>query len=236
MLEFFTGKASQALDVQWTTVHHRANVHVVHGVSEPSFDSRAARMPYRRPMRRVLRLTGVGAIGAVAIGAVVWLTGMLVAWFTSLSPEMSAVIAGITGVLLVPLITFFTSRALEQRRSRDDAIREKKTAIYDKLIRDLMKMLNLSKSKDPLTADFITEVFADTTPSLITYGSRSVIRAWNRFRSESAKGSKDPAVLLFAFEDVLIAIRQDLGHATFGQKRGDLLRVFVTDVDTLFRN
>jgi hypothetical protein len=41
----------------------------------------------------------------------------------------------------------------------------------------------------------------------------------------------DPVSLMFGFEDVLLTIRQDVGHTNKGLTRGDLLALWVNDVD-----
>ena len=37
--------------------------------------------------------------------------------------------------------------------------------------------------------------------------------------------------MLFAYEDLLYAVRRDLGHGNRGLKRGDILALFVNDIE-----
>ena len=180
--------------------------------------------------KRVQLLLGIILLLVVAGGAL-WALWALVSWFLSLPSSTQTPLAALIGVVSVPLITYFTSRSLEQRRSRENAIREKKTEIYDKLIRGLMQMLNLSKAKSSMTEKEMVALFSDAVPNLITYGSRGVILAWNNFRKVSSKSADDYPVVVHAFEDLLKAMRSDLGHPTAMMAKGDLLRTFINDYD-----
>lgn len=44
-------------------------------------------------------------------------------------------------------------------------------------------------------------------------------------------GSKPNVSTLFLFEDVLFSLRGDIGHSNKGLSQGDLLALFVNDID-----
>lgn len=72
------------------------------------------------------------------------------------------------------------------------------------------------------------------TPSFMVWGSDDVLAAWSRFRRLSITAmSKDPAESLWAFEDLILAIRKDLGHSNRGLTRGVVLGLFVNDIDSI---
>ena len=75
------------------------------------------------------------------------------------------------------------------------------------------------------------------TQKLILWGSADILSHWNAFRLVGAvladaqpEGSPE---IMFAFEQVLYAIRRDLGHSNKGLGPGDLLRSFINDVDVI---
>ncbi|OAV52204.1 hypothetical protein [Enteractinococcus helveticum] len=166
------------------------------------------------------------------LGLLVWLLRAIVSWFLALNPETQTPLAALFGVVSVPIITYFTSRSLERKRSRETAIREKKTELYDDMIRGFMRMLNLKK-KEPMDEDAMVDFFADITPKLITYGSRGVIRAWSDFRLASIRGQTDTSHLMLILERLLKEMRKDLGHGIVLHQDGELLSVFINDVDEI---
>jgi hypothetical protein len=177
-------------------------------------------------------------LGLVLLAGLVWLLGWLAfivgAWFLSLPPETMTPVAALLGVILVPIITFFTSRALERRRGLENAIRESKTKLYDSMIAGLLGMMNLGNGK-PKTDREMMSFFAETTPQLITYGSRGVIRAWNDFRKVSREKPGDAVALMLSFEGMLKAMRSDLGHSVRGHAQGELLAIFVNDIGDVLK-
>lgn len=167
---------------------------------------------------------------AVAIALLLGGAWLVANWFSGLRPETQTPVAALTGVVLAPLIAFGTSRYLERRRLLETSIRDRKTALYDEMIKGLMSMLSLGGSTKKIKNNPVElmRFFADITPRLITYGSRDVIRAWNRFRVGAA--GSNPIEVMVKFENVLTAMRKDLGHGTVMQPKGELLGLFINDL------
>jgi hypothetical protein len=154
---------------------------------------------------------------------------VIVSWFLGLGTTTQTAVAGLTGVVLAPLVAFLTTRALERRRLMESALREKKTALYEQMVKDLMSMFDIGHTKKVKNSNELLKAVAAFTPRLITYGSRGVIRAWTTFRLEGA-GGENGVRTMAQFEDVLKAMRKDLGHGTLFQQRGELLGLWVNDI------
>lgn len=174
------------------------------------------------PVRGALKYVS----SAIVVGAVAWI-------IVSLPPTLRAPLAGAVALLLVPVVTYFTTRALDLGRSRENAIRLKKNQIYDDLMAGMLDMLGMGPTGKPYSEEQIRVLYANATPRLMTYGSRTVILAWNSFRQETARPEHTNQSMLFAFEDLLIALRNDLGHSDRAHQRGEILGMFVTDLSSI---
>ena len=72
-------------------------------------------------------------------------------------------------------------------------------------------------------------LFNELTPELINWASDEVLVAWSRFKRNAISGSGVETV--FDFEKVLLAIRHDYGHKGKNVSEGDLLGLFINDID-----
>lgn len=72
------------------------------------------------------------------------------------------------------------------------------------------------------------------TEHLVVWGSDDLLLAWNRFRNSSIQAVHNEGPdfnILFEVENLLLAIRKDLGHANKGVNRGKILGLFINDID-----
>ena len=88
---------------------------------------------------------------------------------------------------------------------------------------------------EPYPETAILEDLFKFSQQITLWGSNEVIQKWNKFRNYSVKHDKDPSLpsedILFIIEDIIYAIRKDMGHKDKVLKRGELLSLFVNDID-----
>lgn len=168
------------------------------------------------------------AIAVAIVGGLVVVGGR---WFFSLPSQTITATSALVGVVLVPIITYFTQRNLEKHRSRQEAVRELKTKFYDETMRDLMRMFNIDKTKKPITPAELANIFAKWPAPMLTFASRGVILAWSNMRRVAAEN--DTIKTADAMEALFKAMRKDLGHSVWLHSRWEYIGVFVNDVDTL---
>jgi len=160
----------------------------------------------------------------------------IVGWVSAISSVQKPVLISAVALLLVPIVTYFTTRLIERRRSIDAITFAKRVEIYDKFVRFFMSSVmnkenmpeNIpSKSVDPLT--FMYEI----TPELLIYASNGVIKEWGRFRSDAAQlpSKGNEKAVMVKVEGLLKAMRKDLGHSSLSMQDGDIARLFINDID-----
>lgn len=158
-------------------------------------------------------------VGLTALIVLVGAAGWIV--YTSVTKAPAVVAAVVTG--FAALFGLFFQRYLEHQREDVRERRQRVAPIYDELVH---------KFYDPsqLTEGDLKQFFEALAQSLIVWGSEPVIQAFNRFRS-AVTADDDGLGNLLAYEELLYAIRTDLGNSSEKLGKGDLLRVYINDID-----
>jgi hypothetical protein len=165
-------------------------------------------------------------LGAAVYGAVVALD--------HLRTGVAAGVVTASATVLISVITLVWSQRADRRRAIEQTAREQKLGVYDEL---LQFWLELTLSADEFTPEELVERWKnfnrERLHTVVLWLPEPVLAAYNRFRSTTVPGelAADSYDLIFAFEDLLLAIRKDLGHSNAGINRGDLLRLWINDVD-----
>jgi hypothetical protein len=156
----------------------------------------------------------------VIIGVVLW----AVVQGVRHSPEVVGSFATAAGAIIAVVV----QRDRENKREVARLHRELLAPLYE----DLFKRFNEGIDfEDDADKEFVTEL----QRKLLFYGSDAVVNAWLTWLraipddpEDTEEG--DPSTLL-RWEQVLFAIRRDLGHSNDGLNPGDLLRIYVPDFD-----
>ena len=89
-----------------------------------------------------------------------------------------------------------------------------------------------AKKGAPVSEAEILDFLQGFVEKITVWGSDDVLKAVIAFKSQASDvTAQDPAKSLFVLENMLFAIRRDLGHKNKNLKQGDLLSLFVTDID-----
>jgi hypothetical protein len=161
-------------------------------------------------------------------------TVALVRTFEGLNKQVAAALVAGFASVTVATVSVVGGRILERRAGREHALHEKKSAIYEDFIKGVFDIFDLgvpSERTEDETLTDMKEFFARITPHLIAWASDDVVVAWSRYRRSAAVADADQMANLFAFEGVLRAVRRDVGHQGRKVQTGDLLGLFVNDVD-----
>ena len=160
----------------------------------------------------------------------------LIIIFSGLQKEVAAAIIAATGTVLVSVISVMVGKYLERKRSIEQELRNKKIPMYNGFVEFWLNFMMSEK----ITGKQITEketikYFNKFTQELMVWGSDEVVSLWSQYRRKFVNQDPekpDPSFNnMFEFEKLLLAIRKDTGHKNKGLKRGDLLGLFINDID-----
>jgi hypothetical protein len=155
--------------------------------------------------------------------------------FATVDPKLGVGIIATSGTIIVTLISVLVSKHLERKAQILTHLREKKVPIYEKIINFIFGFTFADKlGKKQPTEKEIVKFFAEVTQELVIWGSDEMIDAFYKFRMENldhANGLQtEPNNILFTVENLLLAIRKDLGHQNKNMPKGKLLSLFINDL------
>jgi hypothetical protein len=136
---------------------------------------------------------------------------------------VATAVIGVAGVI-------WQQRQSEKARLRE-AHRDRMTPAYHALLKRVWQQAGQESQEPPeKVAEFMRDLKAR---QLVLGAPREMIQAFNRWEREAkaAQEKGDNIALVFAWEELLRAMRRDLGHDDSGLPRGELLRVFMDDID-----
>lgn len=171
-------------------------------------------------------VTGLAILGGFGYAAFLLYNAL-----TGSRPEVAA--ATITGAftVMVAVVTVTIGRWSESRSQVEKELREKKALCYDKLMQFMFRVLFSAKSgSKQMSEKEMIKGLADFTQQVMIWGADDVVAAWSAFRKATLAG--ETIGTLITYEDLIYAIRLDLGHSNRGLRRGDVLRLFVNDIDS----
>jgi hypothetical protein len=169
------------------------------------------------------------AVGLLLLLAVLIVIGWIVYRVANNSAVSATAITALTAVFAV-VYGQYAQRKLAVEQTRRQEIADQ----YEAFVATLLDGMQANRKPAEQAAVFQAAVMA-FAQKLLIWGSTSVVTTWITMRARWARlsgPSSDPAVL-FDAEELLLAMRKDLGHNDSGLDRGDLLRVFITDLDSV---
>jgi hypothetical protein len=160
-------------------------------------------------------------LGGVALALLAGLITAL-AWgiwrvLTSLDSGTAAAVITASATVLISVLSLIFSRRSEQQRAIEQAHRDRKVPIYDEFMGFWFRMLGAEqRGEDPPSEQEIARFLYDFTQKVTLWGPDPFIAQYNDFRRTSLSAGPEedessPAVM-FAFEDLMFAMRKDLGH------------------------
>lgn len=175
----------------------------------------------------IVALAIIVGLGWAIVQSVIYLIGIVGALNESLQTAMIAAVP----IIAVALISLYANKSLETKRAVEQAMRPKKLDLYEDFDRFFMSIFTPEDVQESPTEKEITEYFVTKNPELLTFASNTVIKKWGKLRANLSDEKLSNVDKMLLVEDLLKEIRTDLGHGRRGFKKGDILRIFINDVD-----
>jgi hypothetical protein len=128
---------------------------------------------------------------------------------------------------LFGLLAAIAQRHWEKKQELERLHRAEMAPIYEELVDRLKRNPEEQAAAEAENAEFFKRV----TTNLIIHGSTNVIKAWLLWVRRGPSTDPEDLTMMLGYEDILKAIRADLGHNDAGLAPGDLLRLYVNDID-----
>ena len=157
--------------------------------------------------------------------------GTLFAWIGSQDSEVITTVIAATATILAALVAVVVSQQWTKKREIAESHRQQKIDLYTpfiKMVMDQMQRQKNASSKDAAanTAN-VDKFFREFTTGLVLWGSPKFVRSYLKFREAANENSSENLILLM--DDLIRALRKDLGHSDWLLPRGDLIKTFLTD-------
>jgi hypothetical protein len=148
----------------------------------------------------------------------------------SLKSDIAVAIIAAAATAFVSVLSIVLGKAYEARALVRREHRERKVPVYEDLIKFMSRVLMGSKTGDAPAEKEILQFMSDFTQRIMVWGSDEVLAAWVRWRREAGLNA-NPMQLLLLYEQLILTIRRDLGHRNKSLATGDVLALFVNDID-----
>ncbi len=182
----------------------------------------------------LLVLIIIVAIGVAAIATIMKIASQSLARaFEALSSlDAAIVVAMITGGISIITVVggSIVNNRLTYKQKHNESLRLHREEPYEQLIAIFYKVLTSSKLGEDYDQNEVLKDMTQFNQALTLWGSSKAIRLWDEWRLMSVDKKPNARDLLLSMERVLIQLRRDMGQKR-GLKEGDLLKLFINDVD-----
>lgn len=180
-------------------------------------------------------LMALAIVLLMALGFAWALVWMIQRTFSGIDPEFAAALLAASGTVVAATAAVAMGRYYERKQDIEQTRRLQQIEIFDDFIEFMFRVLydNRLPGKNITEGEMLAE-FVKFTRRLVIWAPDSIIEAWSdvRHRLAAAESSGEPTTeALFDFEAFLINLRKTVGYPNTKLERGDLLRLFVDDID-----
>ena len=141
-------------------------------------------------------------------------------WLAQLQSKMDAVVVVALITAAVTIITGIVSKVFDYKQRRNEYLFQKRAEPYAEFINTYSKMQEKAQKHENYSPDEMFEDIQKFQRGLMLWGSNRVVNAWIDYRNNANNEN-----ILFYMENILYAIRQDMGYRKLG--KGKLLSISI---------
>ncbi len=179
-------------------------------------------------------------IVAILLGVIIVLPAIVIAGALAygvyvLIHRASAPLIAAAGTIVASVIAITLGNYFASRLKIDEANRSKKIPVYEDLLNFMFKLFDAPRTGKTIVENEVAEFVLAFNQRLMVWGGDIVVAAfvkWRRYITNADAVKARPHEGIFLYEDLILAIRRDLGHRNKGLATGDILAIFVNDVDS----
>ncbi len=163
------------------------------------------------------------------LGSTLWIAFKALA---EKSPTVAAPLA--TGALTVlgAVLAVVVGRYFERKKEAEIAQRQKRIDVFESAAKLFLDLMLSSTDEENKERNFVAELRA-MTPRIILWAKPHSLIAYKALVIGVRSDATSLTGKLHSLEDFLLALRKDLELKNNGLNRGDILRLFITDYDSL---
>jgi len=154
--------------------------------------------------------------------------------FAELDKTIQSTIIASIGTVLASVGAVIYNQRRAKEREISESHRPMKIEVYKNFMQMMFEFLGSSKAPKPDQIKSMRNLekgFVVFTREIIAWGSPEVIRVYSQFRNSAI--DKQNYELLLIFDELLREMRSDLGNSNKRIKKGDLIKLFLTDPEKL---
>ena len=170
----------------------------------------------------ILILLGIGAFFLIKLFGKSLVK--FIQFLIELSSKLDAVIIVALITAIVTIISGVISKVIDYKQKRNEYLSQKREEPYAEFINVYYKMQEKITKGDVYSQEEMFDDIQKFQKKLMLWGSNRVIRSWIDFR---ANANSNETRTLFYMENILYAIRKDMGYKNLG--KGKLLSMSIND-------
>lgn len=154
---------------------------------------------------------------------------------------IAAALIAASATVVVSVVSITAGKYYEKKRSIEQELRAKKIPVYEDFVEFIFNILWSDKIRGKQMSEMeMQKFFVKFTQKLVVWGSDAVINKWGKYRisminysslTDPEESQKVLSKVMFELEDLMMAIRTDIGYKNGSISQGGILRLFINDVE-----